>query len=100
MIDLNLRSIAINAKENISLKVRSVQLPLEGGSEKNHASFKLLQNWVDNVTNIHAKKKSSALSGMQAQDVEKLMEEWPEPIDNALSQDQVPKTNTDSTTWA
>jgi hypothetical protein len=78
---LTLRSIIINEKQET--KVRTVELPLQGGNEKNHASFKLLQSWVDNVTNIHAQKKSITMNGMQPQDVEKLMAEWPEELDSA-----------------
>jgi hypothetical protein len=69
--------------------VRNVQLPTDVGGEKNHASYKLLQNWIENVANIHAKKKSTALAGMQPQDLEKLMAEWPEQMDQVLSSEEV-----------
>jgi hypothetical protein len=58
-----------------------------------------LQSWIENVTNIHSQKKSSLLSAIQPQDLEKLMAEWPERMDEALTVEQVLRFYIDSATF-
>jgi hypothetical protein len=89
VVDLNLRSKAIKSQEAATVKVRTIELPIQGNSEKNHASFKLVQSWVDHVSQIHAQKKSTSLNGMQTKDFELLMAEWPEELDEAISNEKV-----------
>ena len=77
VIDLALRSIALSESSKKVVKVRSV---LFDGSDKNHASHKLVQNWADNVSDLHSKKTKPG-SGIASKDLEGLMAEWPSEID-------------------
>lgn len=89
VIDLSLRSAVLSTSGPATVKVRSVQLPLVGGDEKNHAAYKLMQSWIQNVTSLHSKKKAQGSTAMQVNDLEKLMAEWPVEIDHAISSNQV-----------
>jgi hypothetical protein len=81
VVDLKLRSISRGSEPTTS-KVRTIQLPIIANDEKNHAAYKVLQNWVDTVSTMYAKKQKT--KGVDPSSIEKLMAEWPTEIDNAI----------------
>lgn len=104
VVDLALRAISLQetTKES-NAKVRSIKLPpfSKNLDANKSAPHKALQNWIDTVADLQAKKNRPSGSGSMGaaltNDLEKLMAEWPPEIDSALTQNaiQLPSADID-----